>query len=113
MPGKPDTKKKRINGYMTVYLTLTMTVLLSLCLTLIEGVRSSAIKLESEIAVAIAADSIMAEYNRELFRQYNIFAIEDSYGTDRASISNIDEHLATYMTKNLSGDGGVEGRHEW
>ena len=110
MPGKPDTKKKRINGYMTVYLTLTMTVLLSLCLTLIEGVRSSAIKLESEIAVAIAADSIMAEYNRELFRQYNIFAIEDSYGTDRASISNIDEHLATYMTKNLSGDDIFLGR---
>lgn len=110
MPGMPDKNKTRINGYMTVYLTLTMTVLLSLCLTLIEGARSSAIKLESEIAVSIASDSIMAEYNRELFRQYNIFAIEDSYGTDHAAISNIDEHLANYMTKNLSGDDIFLGR---
>lgn len=110
MPGMPDKKKIRINGYMTVYLTLTMTVLLSLCLALIEGARSSAIKLESEIAVAIATDSIMAEYNRELFRQYNIFAIDDSYGTDHAAIRNIDEHLANYMTKNLSGDDIFLGR---
>lgn len=89
-------------GYMTVYLSLTMVVLLSLCLTLIEGVRSNAIRLESEIACNIATDSIMAEYNRELMRQYNIFAIEDSYGTSSAELENVEQHLSKYVDANIS-----------
>ncbi len=103
-------KDNLFSGYMTVYLTLVMTVLLSLCLTLIEGARNSAIKMESEIAVAIATDSVMAEYNRELLKQYNLFAVEDSYGSDNASLENIEDHLSVYMTKNLSGDDIFLGR---
>ncbi len=109
MPEK-KRKEKTLPGYMTVYLTLVMTVLLSLCLTLIEGARSSAIKMESEIAVAIATDSVMAEYNRELLKQYNLFAVEDSYGSDKASLENVEDHLSVYMTKNLSGDDIFLGR---
>ena len=107
---KDQNRKKNFSGYMTVYLTLVMTVLLSICLTLTEGARSSAIKMESEIAVAIASDSVMAEYNRELLKQYNIFAVEDSYGSDKASLSNMEDHLSVYLTKNLSGDDIFLGR---
>lgn len=95
---------KNNNGYMTVYLTLTMAVLLSLCLTLIEGVRSNAVILESEVASDISVNSIMAEYNRELMKQYNIFAIEDSYGTSNASLDNTEQHLEKYLNGNLSSD---------
>lgn len=98
-----DVNKKNIgNGYMTVYLSLTMAVLLSLCLTMIEGVRSNAIILESEIACDIALNSLMSEYNRELMKQYNIFAIEDSYGGENASLDNTDAHLASYLNNNFS-----------
>ncbi len=90
-------------GYMTVFMTLTLSVLLSLCLTLIEGARSNAVRLESYLVSNMAVDSVMAEYNRELARQYNIFAIDDSYGTPNASLDNTDRHLAMYLNKNFSG----------
>lgn len=88
-------------GYMTVFLTLVMTVLLSLCLTLIEGARSNAVRLESYVAASISLESVMAEYHRELAKQFNIFAIEDSYGTATASLSNTENHLAGYLDKNF------------
>lgn len=94
--------KKLENGYVTVYLSLTMAVLLSLCLTMIEGARSNAIILESEIACDVAMNSIMSEYNRELMKQYNIFAIEDSYGGNNASLDNTDAHLSSYLNNNFS-----------
>ena len=95
-------RRNNCAGYMTVYLSLTLAVLLSLCLTMIEGARSNAIILESEIACDIALNSIMAEYNRELMKQYNIFAIEDSYGGNNASLNNTEAHLKDYLNNNFS-----------
>ncbi len=98
-----DVGKLSVDGYMTVFLTLIMTVLLSLCLTLIEGARSNAVRMETIVVSNIAVDSIMAEYHRELAKQFNIFAIDDSYGTASASLENTEEHLAGYLNKNFSG----------
>ncbi len=95
--------KSEKNGYMTVFLSLVMTVLLSLCLTLIEGARSNAIRVRSLLVSNIAVDSIMAEYHRELAKQFNLFAIDDSYGSASPSIENTENHLAGYLIKNFNG----------
>lgn len=94
--------KEKVSAYLTVYLALVMSVLLSLCLVLIEGARSNAIRLESECVVDIALNSVLAEYHRELFRRYNLFAIDSSYGTPHASIDNTEWHLRQYIERNLS-----------
>ncbi len=100
---KQENMRQEENGYMTVFLTLIMTVLLSLCLTLIEGTRSNAARMESLLVSNIAVDSVMAEYHRELAKQFNIFAIDDSYGTSKACLENTESHLAGYLNKNLNG----------
>lgn len=101
-------KNRKINtktsAYLTVYLTLTMTVLLSLCLVLIEGVRSNAIRMETECVMDIGMNSILAEYHRELLEQYNLFAIDSSYGTEYAGKENTRQHLQKYVERNLSAD---------
>lgn len=89
-------------GYLTVYLALTMTVILSLCLALIEGVRSNAIRAETECVTEIGLNSILAEYHRELFRQYNLFAIDSSYGTALSGVEEVTSHLQGYMERNFS-----------
>ena len=91
-------------AYLTVYLALTMTILLSLYLALIEGARSNAIRLESEIITDIGLHSVLAEYHRELYRQYNLFAIDTSYGTSRAGRNNVEDHLEEYLERNMSYD---------
>lgn len=85
-----------------MYLSLTMSVLLSLCLALIEGVRSNAIRLEAECIMDIGMDSILAEYHRELFEQYNLFAIDSSYGGTTAGKANVGQHLQHYIERNMS-----------
>lgn len=48
------------NGYMTVYLALTLGVLISLCLALTEGCRYGGIRLETECVMDIGMDSLPA-----------------------------------------------------
>ncbi|MCR4617480.1 MAG: DUF5702 domain-containing protein [Lachnospiraceae bacterium] len=59
--------------------------------------------MEGYIVSNIATDSIMAEYHRELAKQYNIFSIDDSYGSKKASLENTEKHLARYLEKNFNG----------
>ena len=93
--------RERKNAYLTVYLALCITLVLSLCLTLIEGVRRNGARLETEIATEIGLQSILAEYHRELFYQYNIFAVDSSYGTALPTKANTERHLKQYLDKNL------------
>jgi len=94
--------KKAENAYLTVYLSLCITLILSLCLTLIEGVRRNGARLETEIAAEVSLQSVMAEYHRELFYQYNIFAVDSSYGTVLPGKANTERHLEYYLEKNLN-----------
>ena len=89
-------------GYMTVYLALTVTVIIALCLALIEGCRYRGISLETECVMDIGMDSILAEYHRELQKQYNLFAIDCSYGSENASTEQTERHLLDYMNRNFS-----------
>lgn len=92
------------DGYLTVYLSLVMAVLLALFLALLEGVRSNAIRAEAECVTEIGLNSILAEYHRELLSQYNLFAIDSSYGTRSAGVENMTGHLLNYLERNLSVD---------
>lgn len=87
---------------MTVYMALCLTLVLSLYLVLIDGVRRNGAGLEAACAAEAGLQSIMAEYHRELLKQYNLFAIDSSYGTPVCGRKNTQEHLAQYIERNLS-----------
>lgn len=93
-------ENKYIHGYLTVYVALSMTILISLCLALIEGARSNAIRMEAEIIMEVGLNSILAEYHRALFEQYNLFYIDSSYGTSETSWKKTQDHLTYYLEKN-------------
>ncbi len=95
---------KRLKGYLTIYVSLSLTVVLSLCLTLIEGARQNSIRIETECIMDIAMDSVMAEYHRELFHQYNVFYIDSSYGSSYPSYYNTEARLWHYWEENLELD---------
>ncbi|MCD7835173.1 MAG: DUF5702 domain-containing protein [Lachnospiraceae bacterium] len=99
---KPSKINNKISGYLTVFLTLILAALLPLCMLLIEGVRIRAIYFEAECVSDIGINSIFAEYHRELFKQYNIFAVDCSYGTNYASEVNTEQHLKEYLDRNIS-----------
>lgn len=95
-------KRGGTSAYLTVYLALIMAVLISLCLALLEGVRSNAIRLEAECVADIGFNSIFAEYHRGLFEQYNLFAIDSAYGCGYPGKENTTRQLRYYIEENLS-----------
>lgn len=92
------------NGYLTVYMALCLTVILSLCLTLIDGARRNGAAMEAACVADIGLQSVLAEYHRQLLEQYNLFAIDSSYGTAEHGSYNTEAHLLKYLDKNLSLD---------
>lgn len=97
--------KGNCQGYITVFLSLTLTLLLSLVLTVIEGARISAIRMKFECAADIGMNSVLAEYHRELLEQYDLLFVDTSYGHS-PSIGNTEAHLRNYIQKNLEGKTG-------
>ncbi|MBO6240457.1 MAG: hypothetical protein J6O61_06390 [Butyrivibrio sp.] len=88
-------------GYLTVYLSLSITIILSLILVLYEGARIGAVKMKTECVADISMNSVLAEYNRQLYEQYGLLMVDTSYGTENHTIVNTEEHLRNYVQKNL------------
>lgn len=92
-----------MKGYLTVSVTYTLVLVISLCLTLIEGVRQNTMMLEAACAVDTGMNSILAEYHRELLKQYDLFFIDTSYGGGVPDYGQTLQHLEEYVTGNLEG----------
>lgn len=97
-----DGNAQNGNAYLTVWLALCLTLILSLFLVLIDGARRNGGRLQVKCVTDIGLQSILAEYHRELVKQYNIFAIDASYGSGTCSKENTENHLKAYLERNLS-----------
>ena len=88
-------------GYITVFLSLSLTLILSLVFTVIEGARISAIRMKFECVADIGMNSVLAEYHRELLEQYDLLFVDTAYGGGHPDIGNAEAHLRDYIQKNL------------
>lgn len=104
MKKKKTIRRKEADAYLTVFLSLILSIMLSLCLMLVLGARENSRRMEIESVTDIGMDSILAEYHRELLRQYNLFFIDTSYGTANASYYQTASHLQDYIAYNLGGE---------
>lgn len=94
--------KTRAAGYLSIFVSLSLTLILSLCLVLVEGTRQNTIRLETECTVDIGLNSVLAEYHKEVLERYNLFFIDSSYGTEYPSYYNTEANLRKYLEKNVS-----------
>ncbi len=85
-----------------MYAALSLTVILSLYLAILEGVRLHTIQLEAQVITDIAAESVLAEYHRELFERYGMFFVDTSYKTKNPSTENLAQRLEWYIRKNCN-----------
>ena len=89
-------------GYLTVYLSLSLGIILSLILALTEWARINAMRMQIECTADTAATSVLAEYHRQLLEQYELFYVDTSYGDAAPAYSNTEAHLRDYMEYNFS-----------
>ncbi len=101
--------KSQTKGYITVFLSLSIMIILSLVLALYQGARIGAVRMKTECVADIAMNSVLAEYNRELYEQYGLLMVDTSYGTGNPSIKNLEDHLRHYAENNFerSTAGGI------
>ena len=85
------------DGYLTIFLALSITVLLSLILVLLEGARINAIRMKTETAGNIAVRSVLGEFHRELLKQYDLYFIDTSYGSGAGSLENVRQHICRIL----------------
>lgn len=94
---------------MSVFLALTITLMLSFCMVLIESARENTMLLKADIIFHTGTQSIMAEYHRLLWERYELLYIDCSYGTEAPDYEKVKQHLEQYVQKNIGDDQGWLG----
>lgn len=92
---------RKENGYLTVCICVCLPVILSLCIALIEGARRNAERLESMCICETSLQSVMSEYHQVLREQYDIFAIDTSYGSPQSGREKVEARLHYYVKGNI------------
>lgn len=88
-------------GSLTVYLSLSLSLILAFVLTVLEGARMSVVRMEAECVADIGMNSVLAEFHRELLEQYDLLFVDMSYGSASCKPENPAEHLRQYMENNF------------
>lgn len=88
-------------GELNIYFALVIAVIIPLVLTMIEGSRINAMKLQLECVVDMGMDSVLAEYNRPLLEQYDLLFVDLAYEQPTGSLDHLKEHFAEYISYNL------------
>lgn len=90
------------DGYVTLMVSLTVTLFLSLILAFFQSAGVGAAKMRAECVTEIAIESVLAEYHRVLFDRYGLLMIDTSYGSAVADVSRTEERLRHYVQNNFS-----------
>lgn len=64
------------SGQITVFLSLMFLVLIGFSLSVVEGVKNYCVSFLAEDAVKNAGENVMANYDKELFKNYHIFFLD-------------------------------------
>lgn len=92
-----------MRGYLTVFLSLSLSALIGFVLVLTGNAVRNGGKVRFECAADIGMNSVLAEFSTALQERYDLFYIDASYLGREPSVSNIEERLDFYISRNLSG----------
>ena len=104
-PSSPEEKERislraRAEGYLTIFLALSLSAILALFFVLLSGLRQSAVRMRLESVTRIAAGSVLAEFHPVLHRRYDLFMIDTGYGTQAGSLDHVCARLRLYLEEN-------------
>ncbi len=107
----PELFKKKNKGEITVFLSLILSAVLGLILILIRGSGLEAAGLNIERAFDMALSSAFSEYDRELFKKYDLLYIDTGYRYGEGDMERLSQHISAYIGENInnSKEGGING----
>ena len=96
---------KQVGASISVFLALTISLVLAFCMVLVESARENAMLLKADLLFQTGIQNIMAEYHQELWEKYELFYIDCSYGTGSPNYENVEYRLQQYIEESLKYDG--------
>lgn len=92
-----------MKGYLTVFLSLSLSMLTGFVLLLTGNAVRNGAKVRCECAVDTGMNAVLSEYNRGLFERYDLLYVDVSYLQKEPSISHLEDRLRYYIEENTSG----------
>ncbi|WP_312372663.1 DUF5702 domain-containing protein [Lachnoclostridium sp.] len=77
-------RNQKASGVITIYLTLTLSIMITLIVTTIEMARVTAARAYSERVLQTAMESTLCDYYLPLFERYHVFGLDIGYGSNIA-----------------------------
>lgn len=99
------TFKKK--GHITVFLSLILTLILSLVCTTIESARIQGVRMQLQNITDMGVFSAFGEYNRELLEIYDLFFLDTGYGTKDGSNGRVNEQIKKFTQYNTKENKGL------
>lgn len=92
---------RRLRGSITVFAGLSLLLVSSFLLALLEAARVQGLEAYSVMQRTNALESVFSEYDRELFERYGIFLLDGGYGSGALQVGELSAGLQEYSQKNL------------
>ncbi len=89
---------KKLNGQVTVFLSLILAIILSLICTTLESMRIQGIRYKLDLATNSALDSVFSEFEPDLWSKYGLLALDGGYGSNYLSTDKIMSEYERYIT---------------
>jgi len=93
---------KTVKGSVSVVLALTVTLILSFCMILVESARENTMLLKSDAVFNTGIQCLMAEYHKLLWEDFDLMYVDASYGMTYPEYERMKAHLYDYIDHNLS-----------
>lgn len=84
-------------GSITIFLTLMLSVILSLVCTSIESVRMAAARTQILCSMDIGLYSLFGQYDRAVLKDYDLFLIDGSCGGGNLKMANVYNNMESYI----------------
>ena len=90
-------------GAITVFLAMSLPIILILMFTLIESARSAGIRAVTKASGNAAINSLFGAYNRTLFDEYGLLFLDGGYGGGLVNFDLIEEEFTECFNRNEIG----------
>lgn len=91
-----------MKGYLTVFLSLSLSLLIGVILVLTQSAVRNGGKERLEGAMDIGMNAVLGEYGTALLDRYGLLYLDASYLGQKPSAANVESRLVYYINKNLN-----------
>jgi hypothetical protein len=93
---------KAEKGQITIFLSLILTIFMSMTFALLESARIEGAKLQADNIVEMGTYSAFSEFYLEMFQKYDVFAINKGLGSLESQLENLRKTTEKYMDFNIN-----------